>query len=79
MKKMARTSPVSIAVLAEKMDVVRALATNLGVAFKEQVHETESDVTKFTFNLTAAEVQQLLQQFPRDAFAYRGVLDSAPE
>ncbi len=70
---------MGIAVLAEKANVVRTLAHELGFAFKEQALATESDVTKFTFKLTPAELQQLLRQFPRDAFAYRGVFDVAPE
>src|SRR5687768_6610953 len=69
----------SIVAHKEKASELRTLASQLNLKFSELDVPGNDKVIRFTFEISDEDLTRLLQQIPRDVFAYQALIGGYPE
>jgi hypothetical protein len=69
----------SIVAHREKASELRTLAAQLNLKFSELDVPGNDKVIRFTFEISDEDLTRLLQQIPRDVFAYQAIIGGYPE
>jgi hypothetical protein len=73
------TRPAVITAVSSKAHLVRQVAAELGLIYEELSVPGRDGLTKFTFSEIDDETtRKLVTSIPRDAYAYRAELGTAP-